>query len=70
MSNYNKESNVLFIHNSRVVGTAMEVRKEIGGGGHHNIYYFKQRLTDKEFEEAFKFAFVRNPFDRVVAAFP
>ena len=69
MSIYNKEYNVLFIHNSRVAGTAMENRKAIGGGGHHNIYYFRQRLTDEEFKKAFKFAFVRNPFDRVVAAF-
>jgi len=69
MSIYNKEYNVIFIHNSRVAGTAMENRKAIGGGGHHNIYYIKQRLTDEEFKNAFKFAFVRNPFDRVIAAF-
>jgi len=70
MSIYNKDSNVLFITNPTVAGAAIENRKEIGGNkGHHNIYYFKQRLTDDEFQNAFKFAFVRNPFDRMIAAF-
>jgi len=70
MSIYNTESNVLFITNPTVAGAAIENRKEIGGSrGHHNIYYFKQKLANKEFQEAFKFAFVRNPFDRMIAAF-
>lgn len=69
MSVYNKEHNLIFIHIPRTAGTSMEQKGFIGGGGHHNIYHYKKDLSSQDFEKAFKFAFIRNPFARAVSAF-
>lgn len=63
MSIFNPTSNVLFIHVPKTAGTSMEYRLFIGGGGHLTIRDFN------DVGDAFKFSFVRNPWDRFVSAY-
>lgn len=65
MSVFNSKHNAIFIHIPRTGGTSMERREFLGWGGHETVRDFR----DKEgFDDAFKFAFVRNPWDRYVSA--
>lgn len=62
MSILNVQYNVLFIHVPKTAGTSMERCDFLGGGGHWRIRDFR------DVKNAFKFAFVRNPWDRFVSA--
>jgi len=73
MSFYNPEYKVIFIHIPKTAGRSiaagLNVDRTLTGKSHHrDIHYFKQQLSTKEFDDAFKFAFVRNPLDRFLSA--
>ena len=71
MSVYNFDLNCIYIHVPRTAGASMETL--FGLSGHKDIMFyktfFKHLSTGIEFEDVFKFAFVRNPYDRFVSAF-
>jgi hypothetical protein len=59
----------LFIHVPKVAGTAILEALGKGGGGRHHLPWHVYRAADPIFyERAWKFAFVRNPWDRVHSA--
>jgi hypothetical protein len=59
----------LFIHVPKVAGTAvLEALGKRGGGRHHLPWYVYRAADPVFFDRAFKFAFVRNPWDRVHSA--
>lgn len=67
----------IFIHIPKAAGTTIETsgifydqRQATGKNvaGHLNAIGFKEKFPN-EFENYFKFTFVRNPFDRLVSAF-
>lgn len=64
VSVYSPEYNALFIHVPRTAGTSMERYCVWLDGGHETV-----RDYSNVPESAFKFAFVRNPWDRLVSAF-
>lgn len=67
MSRYNREYDILFIHNPKTAGTSMERREFIGGGGHYPIWGWEKFING--LDRIYKFGFVRNPLDRTVSAF-
>jgi hypothetical protein len=70
MSFYNHNLNSVFVHVPRVAGSSIE--QVFGGLGHKDIIYFKRFMvgqTDLDFYDAFKFAFVRNPYERFVSGY-
>lgn len=70
MSIYNNKLNCIFIHLPRTAGTSIE--SIIGGQGHKDIIYFKRFAigqSDLEWKKIFKFAFVRNPYDRFISCY-
>lgn len=59
----------LFIHVPKVAGTAvLEALGKRSGGRHHLPWYVYRAADPVFFDRAFKFAFVRNPWDRVHSA--
>lgn len=66
MSNFNREHNLIFIHVPRTGGSSMEKKPFIDGTGHLPLTAYE---NEPGFNDAFKFAFVRNPLDRFVSAF-
>ena len=64
MSVYCPDRNVLFIHVPRTAGTSMERCWPWLGGGHETV-----REYSNVPDSAFKFSFVRNPWDRLISAF-
>lgn len=65
MSIFNRNHNVIFIHIPKTAGTSMERREFLGSGGHQTIHEF---VDEEGFADAFKFAFVRNPWERYISA--
>lgn len=73
MSICNLEHNLVYIHIPKTAGTSLEHAPFIGGGGHQPIEYFKRAFELSfrglpDWEEIFKFAFVRHPFTRYLSA--
>lgn len=62
MSIFNRQYNTIFIHIPKTAGSSMQA--VLGHGGHETIYHF---MEQDGFDGAFKFAFVRNPWDRFIS---
>ena len=62
----NHKHKFIFIHINKCGGTSID--KVFSGKfrGHKKAFDYK-KLNPKEFENYFKFTFVRNPWDRVVS---
>ena len=67
---YNKRHKCIFIHVPRVAGTSIlwALGKKRGGRDHLPWYVYKT-ANPNYYDRAFKFAFVRNPWDRAFSAF-
>ena len=68
------EHNLLFVHIPKTAGTAIRQVLHKGSAmhlvtNHPSIYQFKRLLHPDLYEKLFKFAIVRNPWDRAVSAF-
>ena len=71
MSSYNFTTNSLYLAIPRTASTS--ISQIMGQSGHHDIKYyrefFKYMATGMDINDVYKFAFVRNPYDRFVSAF-
>lgn len=70
MSIFNSKLNCIFIQVPRTASSS--IAKIIGGQGHRSIIYFKRFFygqSDLDFENTFKFGFVRDPYTRFVSCF-
>lgn len=61
----------IFIHVPKVAGSAVlqALGKPPAGGRDHLPWYVYQRANPDKFQRYFKFAFVRNPFERINSAY-
>jgi hypothetical protein len=57
----------IFVHNPRTAGSS--ISQALFCGSRHVPYFEYERINPRKFREFFKFAFVRNPWDRLVSAF-
>lgn len=67
MSIINIKYKHIFVHIPKCAGWSMEKTFFIGGSGHENLFFLS--LHEDFNKEYFKWAFVRNPFDRLVSAY-
>lgn len=60
----------IFVHIPKCAGISI-AKSLFGnlGGGHYTIRRYQLIFNETEFEQYFKFTFVRNPWDRLVSAF-
>ena len=70
MSVYNKDLNCIFVHIPKTGGTS--IADILGGTGHKNIAYFltffRSHTKFIDISDTFKFAFVRDPYERSISA--
>lgn len=69
-SRYNRTQNCIFIHIPKVAGTSITEAISAGTGRRtHLPWYVYYSANPLFFSQAFKFSFVRNPWDRVFSAY-
>jgi hypothetical protein len=64
-----RKSGSIFVHIPKCAGTSLRESLGIPLGGHATLIDYQKRLPPEDFERAFKFTFVRNPWDRLVSGF-
>jgi hypothetical protein len=64
-----RKSGSIFIHIPKCAGTSVRESLQLPAGGHATLIDYQIRLPPEDFEKAFKFTFVRNPWDRLVSGF-
>ncbi len=57
----------IFIHIPKTAGSS--VAQALFGGSRHLPYFEYERINPRKFKRFFKFAFVRNPWDRLVSTY-
>lgn len=67
-SDFADEFHCIFIHIPRTAGTSV-ARTLFGRGSRHVPWFEYQRANPRKFRRYFKFAFVRNPWDRLVSTY-
>ena len=67
-SGYQPRYRCFFIHIPRTGGNSI-ASTILDGRTAHTPYFVYQRAYPDEFDEFFKFCFVRNPWDRLVSAY-
>lgn len=68
MSRHNEELGAIFVHVPKAAGSSLSQLSWNRGNGHKTVADFCQLLGPK-FKSQFVWAFVRNPFDRIVSAY-
>lgn len=61
--------NLLYIHIPKCAGTSVAKSLGLEGQGHYTVHFHQLRLSKTEFEARYKFAFVRNPYDRLYSLY-
>ena len=73
MSVINLEYNVMFIHVPKTAGRSMEEAPFVGCRGHRTALQLREFIVKNcigvEYDDLFKFGFVRNPWDRFVSLY-
>lgn len=67
-SDFADEFRCIFIHIPKTAGTSV-ARTLFGRGSRHVPWFEYQRANPRKFRKYFKFAFVRNPWDRLVSTY-
>jgi hypothetical protein len=57
----------IFVHIPKTAGSS--VAQALSGGSGHVPYFEYERVNPRKFKQFFKFAFVRNPWDRLVSTY-
>lgn len=67
---YNKKNSCIFIHIPKVAGTSITDALADGKAQRNHLPWYVYYTANKTFfEQAFKFSFVRNPWDRALSAY-
>ena len=66
MSSFDREAGSIFVHVPKCAGTAMSTFPWARGAGHETMQDFYDK-DPETFEGCFKWAFVRNPWDRIAS---
>ena len=68
MSTHNEKLKAIFIHVPKAAGSSLSTPEWNRGNGHKTVADYENQLGPK-FKKQFVWAFVRNPFDRIVSAY-
>ena len=69
LRNQCRKTGGIFVHIPKCAGTSLRESLQMPQGGHATLIDYQLRLPPEDFEKAFKFTFVRNPWDRLASAF-